>query len=174
MKKLLLLPMLALLFLAMLSCEKDELSPADGQEEAIATRDVTMPFMGWYTTYPVLTGADENGTLTFEIPGEGVSNILRQSTWYSVSEIFNTVTDPPYVQTGNSIFTAADGSQLIGAFEGTTGPKGNNPFVGTGTYVITSGSGIYEGATGSGTYSYAVAPDFSHARLEFRGTVTLK
>lgn len=175
MKRVFLLPMLALLFLAMASCEKDQLGPVtDNQEEMVSTRDVTLPFMAWFTTYPALIGADENGTLTFEIPGEGVSNVLRQCTWYSLSQIFNTLEAPPYVQTGNSIFTATDGSQLIGTFEGTTGPKGNSPFAGVGAYVITSGTGAYEGATGSGTYTYAVAPDFSHARLEFKGTLTLK
>ena len=167
--------MLVMLLLALMSCEKDQLGPAAGvQDETVVSRDVTLPFVGWYTTYPALIGADENGTLTFEIPGEGISNVLRQSTWYSVSEIFNTLTGPPYVQTGNSIFTAADGSQLIGTFEGTTGPQGIYPFVGTGAYVVTSGTGAYDGATGSGTYSYKVAPDFSYAKLEFKGTLTLK
>ncbi|MCB0556694.1 MAG: hypothetical protein KDD02_24325 [Phaeodactylibacter sp.] len=174
MKKLLLLPMLALLFVGMVSCEKDQLAPVDGQEEMIASRAVTLPFRAWFTTHPVMTGADENGTLTFEIPSEGISNILRQCTWYSDSQVFATILPPPWVQTGTSIFTAADGSQLIGAFGGTTGPQGNIPFVGTGTYEITSGTGRYEGATGSGTYSYATTLDVSSAQLEFVGTLTLK
>lgn len=61
---------------------------------------------------------------------------------------------------------------MIGRFTGTTAPTEYSPFVGSGSYVITEGTGRFTGATGSGTYSYVVAPDFSSAQLEFNGTLT--
>lgn len=176
MKKLLVLPILALLFL--LSCEKDQAEPVagfDGQQELITTRaNATVPFKGVYTTHPVITEIDPNtGTMTAEIPSEGTATHLGKSTWYSDSQVFNIFIEPPlWDQTGTSIFTAADGSQLIGTFVGTTGPEGDSPFAGSGTYVITSGTGRFEGATGSGTYWYVAAPDLSTAHLEFTGTLT--
>lgn len=180
MKKLLLLPILALLFAALISCEKDQSIPADEADEMVTTRaNAAVPFKAVYITSPVVTAVDPNtGTLTIEIPSAGKGAHLGRSAWYSDSYVYDTFLDEdgPWRQDGSSIFTAADGSQLVGAFEGTTGPTETSPFAGTGNYWIDYGTKRFEGATGSGTYSYAVFyvdPETGamKARLEFTGTL---
>lgn len=180
MKKLLLIPILALLFAAMISCEKDQAIPAGEADEMVTTRaNAAVPFKAVYITSPVITAVDpDDGTLTIEIPSTGKGTHLGKSTWYSDSFVYDTAEDEdgPWEQDGTSIFTAADGSQLIGAFEGTTGPTADSPFAGTGNYWIDYGTKRFVGAMGSGTYSYAVFsvdPETGamKARLEFTGTL---
>ncbi|MBK8706028.1 MAG: hypothetical protein IPN33_22360 [Saprospiraceae bacterium] len=124
--------------------------------------------------YPEFVSIDyTTGNQTFNIPSNGKATHLGKSTWFSVSQVHNTfIEEAPWDQTGTSIFTSADGSTLVGTFVGTTGPQGDSPFVGAGTYVIESGTGRFVGASGNGTYSYVVAPDFSSAHLVFTGTIT--
>lgn len=175
MKKLGLFSILAFLLLIFVSCEKDQLLNMNGQQDAQVTEraNATVPFKGKYTTHPMLISTDENGTMTFEIPSEGTATHLGKSTWYSISKAyFVNKTPPPWRQDGTSIFTAADGSTLVGAFEGMTQPEGDSPFAGSGTYWIDYGTGRFEGATGGGTYWYRVAPDFASAQLYFTGTLT--
>ncbi len=179
MKKLFLLPILALLFAAMISCQKDQAIPASEVDEMVTTRaNATVPFKAVYITSPVITAVSNSGTLTVEIPSEGNGTHLGKGAWYSDSYVYDTFLDEdgPWGQVGTSIFTAADGSQLVGAFEGTTGPTADSPFAGTGAYWIDYGTGRFEGAMGSGAYSYAVFsvdPETGEmkARLEFTGTL---
>lgn len=164
--------MLVLLCLGLISCEKEAIGPFNNADDIdVAFRSVpSVPFKGVYTTFPAPIAADENGTLTFEIPSEGKATHLGKSSWYSISEVLNTeIEAPPWVQTGSSIFTAANGDQLIGHFEGMTGPTDDYPFVGSGTYYITEGTGRFEGATGQGEYSYFVRPEDFTGQLTFTG-----
>lgn len=175
MKKFALFSMLAFLLLVLVRCEKEQLLSGTEYPDALVTQraNATVPFKGIYTTHPVPISTDEDGTMIFEIPSEGTATHLGKSTWFSLSTVyFVTTTPPPWNQDGTSIFTAADGSTLVGAFEGTTAPLEDSPFSGSGTYWIDYGTGRFEGATGGGTYWYKAAPDLSSAQLEFTGILT--
>lgn len=180
MKKTSFFAMLVLLFFVFMSCENNLFDPVSNMDDlTVNTRSAktkmvpTVPFKGTYKTFPVLLETDKNGTLTFKIPSEGKATHLGKSTWYSLSTVSNTEVDPsPWDQTGSSIFTAADGSQLKGHFVGTTGPTEDYPFVGQGTYFITEGTGRFKGATGQGSYSYFVNPEDFVGLLTFEGTLT--
>jgi hypothetical protein len=50
-------------------------------------------------------------------------------------------------------FTAANGDQIFGAFEGTWTGLPPDPVTFQGTFWITSGTGRFEGVTGTGNYS---------------------
>jgi hypothetical protein len=169
MKKLLMLFALPMLFLLVIGCKDDD------------PTEVTVDFTAQYTTYPVITDSDENGTLTIQIPSEGEGDFIGTSTWYSDCFVYNSATeDPPWVQEGSSIFTAEGGDQLIGTFTGTSGPVFDEngdlvyPFAGDGTFVITEGTGSFEGYTGKGTYSYTALEidEVLTGDLEFLGTLT--
>ena len=79
--------------------------------------------------------------------------------------------------------TLTDGSTLVTEETGTvcfpgvtfttpgTAHSFGNPGFFTGTYVIVEGTGVFEGATGSGTSSFKAAGDASHSTLS--GRITL-
>jgi hypothetical protein len=93
MKRLLIFFALPILLFVLLSCNKDE------------DTEKTVDFTAQYTTFPVITNADDNGTLTIEIPSEGESNVMGASTWYSDCMVYNTgIEEPQWVQEGSSIF----------------------------------------------------------------------
>ncbi len=111
------------------------------------------PFKARYETYPQPVGPPENGILTLNIPGDGEGDPLGKSTWDAEMKI--NVTQVPSPQTGIMVFTAANGDQLFGTYEGlgtpADGPDGPVSF--QGTFQITGGTGTFEGVTGAGTYS---------------------
>ena len=107
------------------------------------------PFKARYETYPQPVGPPENGILTLKIPGDGEGDPLGKSTWDAEMKI--NLTQVPNPQTGTMVFTAANGDQLFGTYEGFgTSPDGPVSF--QGTFQITGGTGTFEGATGAGTY----------------------
>jgi len=128
-------------------------------------------FKGQYITYPNILD-DADGVLTVDIPSEGTATDLGASTWSSASLVYAN-TNPPWTQTGDMVFEeTATGDQLIGSFTGTSLPNPpDNPFMGSGEYVITSGTGKYAGVTGEGTYSYEVSPEMI-GELMFTGILT--
>ena len=111
------------------------------------------PFKTRYETYPQPVGPPENGILTLKIPGDGEGDPLGKSTWDAEMKI--NLTQVPNPQTGTMVFTAANGDQLFGTYEGlgtpADGPDGPVSF--QGTFQITGGTGTFEGVTGAGTYS---------------------
>ena len=107
------------------------------------------PFKARYETYPQPVGPPENGILTLKIPGDGEGDPLGKSTWDAEMKI--NVTQVPNPQTGTMVFTAANGDQLFGTYEG-LGTPADGPVSFQGTFQITGGTGSFEGATGAGTY----------------------
>ena len=108
------------------------------------------PFKARYETYPQPVGPPENGILTLKIPGDGEGDPLGKSTWDAEMKV-NVAQGPPNPQTGTMVFTAANGDQLFGTYEGLGTPDG--PAVSfQGTFQITGGTGRFEGVTGAGTY----------------------
>ena len=107
------------------------------------------PFKARYETYPQPVGPPENGILTLKIPGDGEGDPLGKSTWDAEMKI--NVTQVPNPQTGTMVFTAANGDQLFGTYEG-LGTPADGPVSFQGTFQITGGTGSFEGVTGAGTY----------------------
>lgn len=127
-------------------------------------------FDGRYATYPVIKDTT-GGILVVDIPSEGTETTLGASTWYSES-IVRANTTPPWNQDGDMYFVDSQGDSLFGSFVGTSWPLTENPFAGEGEYLIDSGTGAYEGATGEGTYEYIVSPTMV-GDLVFKGVLTL-
>ena len=126
------------------------------------------PFKARYETYPQPVGPPENGILTLKIPGDGEGDPLGKSTWDAEMKI-NLTQGPPNPQTGTMVFTAANGDQLFGTYEGLGTPDG--PAVSfQGTFQITGGTGSFEGVTGAGTYRGTAEGD--EGILYFDGMLT--
>lgn len=149
MKNWMLLYTLALL---LAGCAKDNAEPQNDSAAtaAVADREPTVPFNATYHTRPKVVAPPP--FLQMEIPSTGKGLHLGKSTWFSNSLVNFTVFPP--VQTGDMLFTAADGSTLTGHYQGTAQPDPDNPqgVLFNGDYVITGGTGRFSGATGSGIY----------------------
>ena len=160
MKKLFFFPILVLLFLGLYSCQKDQIEPISETFEtemtATARANATVPFHGEY--YVAVEFLSEEGELPViaSLAAEGKARHLGKSTWTCEETIidleFPPDAPPFFKQTGDMTFTAADGSQLIGSFEGEYFPTVEEDGVivdaggGSGTYIIESGTGRFEGA----------------------------
>jgi hypothetical protein len=111
-----------------------------GADEAV------VPFVTTFQTHPQIVGQADN-CLVVEIPGEGQMMHLGDATWYAdMWACFDGS------QTGVMEFTAANGDQLFGFFEGTWAGMPPAPVTFQGTFWITGGTGRFEGATATGTY----------------------
>ncbi|MCK6691123.1 MAG: hypothetical protein L6Q97_03355 [Thermoanaerobaculia bacterium] len=135
----------------------DTLSP----DRAAATgRAANVPFKATYETAPEVV--DPPPILKMKIPGKGKGLHLGKSTWFSNSIVdFTGLPAIPPQQTGDMVFTAADGSTLVGHYWGIAYPDPDDPqgVFYNGDYLITGGTGRFEGATGNGIY-------YGHATLE--------
>jgi hypothetical protein len=131
----------------------------------------TVPFKGRYVTHPEVIGVEE-GIQTIEITSVGKATHLGISSWYSLSEV-HLYTPEPWKQTGTLIFEKkGTGDQLIGSFEGNAKTNlPDNPIVGSGEYVITGGTGKFDGVIGSGTYVLSINTEMT-GDLIFTGTLT--
>jgi hypothetical protein len=130
-----------------------------GSASAAATGGRTAPFKATIETYPRVVGMlSDPPVIALAIPGQGQCTIdgrflshTDECTWYADSWV---LFGYPYNhQWGVMTFTAANGDQLLGTFEG----EGYfDPVLGTnsfwGTYVITGGTGKLAGAQGAGVY----------------------
>ena len=95
----------------------------EAEMTATARANATVPFHGEY--YVEVTFLTEEGELPViaSLYAEGKARHLGNSTWICEETIINLVIDPEdgsvsFSQTGDMTFTAADGSQLMGYFEG--------------------------------------------------------
>lgn len=157
MKNLFLLPLLALLSLTLASCDDDDAEPS------------TL-FTAEYDVSVAITSFDENtGTMVANLTATGEATELGTSTWESNTTVHNSLAVPPWYQEGDQVFTAEDGSTLSGTFEGKAFPIGEG-MGGSGHYLITDGTGKYEGVTGSGTY-YWEPTENPENYLKFEGVL---
>lgn len=112
-----------------------------------AASGAEVPFKAIIHTSPVILGVEDN-CLVVQIPGEGSVTHLGETTWYGdMLACFDGT------QFGPMEFTAANGDELFGAFEGTWTGMPPEPVTFQGTFWITSGTGRFEGVTATGTYS---------------------
>lgn len=158
---------IALLLISLSACQKDSaVTTTDSSNTTVTDRDPVAPFKATYKTNPQVVGVN-NGILTLSIPGKGKATHLGKSTWYADSWV--DTNQFPFLQTGEMEFTAANGDQLFGNFSGIAIPDANGKINFEGTYEITSGSGKFEGTTGSCDYSGWALGEVGH--LEFDGTL---
>jgi hypothetical protein len=135
----------------------------------------TVPFNAFYAMSPRIVGVDPQGCNIQELPGVGEATHLGRSTWYSDAKACLDPITMAGTQSGTSIFTAADGSQLIGTFSGVAaivvGPGG--PLAGfSGTYWVTGGTGRFAGYGGTGVYWGTALLLAGTGELYFEGTLT--
>jgi hypothetical protein len=140
-----------------------------------AAGGATVPFKAMYVMQPQVVGIDENGCNIQQLPGEGQATHLGDSTWYSDAVACIDPATMAGVQYGSSIFTAADGAQLIGTFSGVAkivfGPAGPQAEF-SGTYWVTEGTERLWGYTGSGKYWGTALLAVGTGELYFEGTLT--
>ena len=111
-----------------------------------------VPFRAVFQTVPVPTGSCGPGCIVLEIGGTG------QATHMGRTEIAgpSVVVVPLAQQTGTSTLTGANGDAIVIAFAGRVhfeGPTAADPVTFEGEWEVIAGTGRFEGATGSGTYT---------------------
>jgi hypothetical protein len=141
---------------------------ASSAPTAAIAKGAVVPFKATYDMSPRIVGVDANGCNIQELPGVGQATHLGESTFYSdAAACPRTLT-----QSGDMEFTAANGDRLFGYFSGSIAftQPGIADF--WGTYSITSGTGRFEGVTGTGIYwgSAQLAPG-GKGILYFDGTL---
>ena len=115
----------------------------------VAARNAVVPFRATYKTYPTQVSEQGDVPMIFEIPAEGKATHLGKSTWYADMWV-----DPrpyPWTQGGVMTFTAANGDQLFGTYDGFAKPGGPGIEF-WGVFEISEGTGRFEGATATGDY----------------------
>ena len=131
--------MLALILVLVLAASAPRAALAD---------DAVVPFKGTYDMSPQNAGVDPNGCNIQQMPGVGQATHLGESTLYSEA----LACPATLTQSGSLLFTAADGSQLIGHFSGKISFASYPTVTFWGDYWITEGNGRFDGYTGSGVY----------------------
>ena len=138
-----------------------------------AADGATVPFEGFYDVSPRTVGVDQYGCTLDEFPSVGQATHLGSSTWYSDATSCLDFTTWTGTQTGTSIFTSVDGSQLIGTFSGVAEIV-FEPFphaVFNGNYWVTEGTGRFEGYVGQGVYEGTAILGLT-GEITFEGTLT--
>ncbi len=182
-------PLFRLMWLAVLpllftTCTKDDFQPVEPEEKmevdlrtTKGKRDRTL-FKAFFKTEFIATPSPTS--LQLDITGTGRGLRLGRSTFESASTVDFT-TPPPFTQTGNVTFTAANGDQLFGHSIGTADPFTCNEVDECtrfkGNYVIgelldgtpKDGTGRFEGATGSGVYYGSANVTTGEGRITFIG-----
>lgn len=146
------------------------MAAAFGEIGVVKAKGATVPFKVDCVTYPEVVGGGLGlGYFVLEIPADCIGTHLGNSDWYADSFVDISTPPPPFPQTGEMVFTAANGAQLVGTFSGLAAPNNIGGFDYWGTYQITGGTGRFSGASGSGTY-YGGA-DGETGVLTFEGTL---
>jgi hypothetical protein len=118
----------------------------------VAAAGPDLPFHASIDTQPQVLGPCGPGCLALEIPGSGTATLLGKVTIAGPSRV-NLING---TQTATSTLTAANGDQLVLDIAGTaqfTGPNPDDPVTFTGEWTVQSGTGRFQAASGSGTYS---------------------
>ena len=116
----------------------------------------SVPFRAVFQTVPVPTGSCGAGCIAFEIGGTGEATHMGRTEIAGPSRVIV----PFGQQTGTSTLTAANGDTIAIAFAGTVnfeGPNPTDPVSFQGAWDVIAGTGRFDGARGSGTYSGTAA-----------------
>jgi hypothetical protein len=123
---------------------------------AVAAARPDLPFRASIDTRPVILGPCGPGCLALDIPGSGIATHLGTVTLAGPSRV--NLIDATQTPTGT--LTAANGDQLVLDIEGTvqfTGPDPAAPVTFSGSWTVQSGTGRFQNASGSGSYSGSAA-----------------
>jgi len=115
-----------------------------------------VPFRAVIHTEPVPVGSCGPGCLDLNISGLGQATHMGRTEIDGPSQV-NVILGQ---QTGTSTLTAANGDTLVIAFAGTVvfeGPEPTDPVSFEGRWDVISGTGRFDDAIGSGTYSGTAA-----------------
>ena len=120
-----------------------------------------VPFRALIHTEPVFVGICGPGCFELAIGGTGQATHMGRTEFEGPSRVQINLSDPRSgTQTGTSILTAANGDAIEIAFAGTVefeGPSPTDPVSFQGEWEVIDGTGRFDGATGSGTYSGTAA-----------------
>lgn len=134
-------------------CAKDDFaSPlTEEQAEFVETRAVK-PFKGEYTTYPQVLGPpNADGWLTIHFEAEGHATHLGNSVWEG-TQMVNVFTNPQIIISHDVTFTAANGDQISGWYDGEGVQNPDSSVAFSGTMYIDEGTGRFEGVEGQLPY----------------------
>jgi hypothetical protein len=115
-----------------------------------------VPFRALIDTEPMMVGFCGPGCLELEIGGTGQATHLGRTEVAGPSQV-NVILGQ---QIGTSTLTAANGDTIVIAFAGTVdfeGPNPTDPVSFQGEWDVIAGTGRFDGAEGSGTYSGTAA-----------------
>lgn len=136
--------------LLLTSCSVDELNTPQLQEDVLDhnRRPVERPFKGDFIAHPQVVSIID-GVLTMYIEADGNATHLGKCTWVA-TQIVDDNANP--AMTGEFTFTAANGDQIWGDYDGIPSyfPDGSVSFVGT--MYVEGGDGRFEGADGELPY----------------------
>ena len=136
--------------LLLISCSTDELNTPQLQEDVLVAdkAQVERPFKGDFIANPQIVSIID-GVLTLYIEAEGNATHLGKCTWIA-TQVNDNNADP--IMTGEFTFTAANGDQIWGNYDGTPTnfPDGSVSFFGT--MYVEGGDGRFEGADGELPY----------------------
>ena len=113
-----------------------------------ASADDLVPFRAVIHTAPVPVGPCGPGCLALEITGGGRASLMGATALAGPSQVDLILG----TQTGSSTLTAANGDTLEISFSGTVEFEGETVHF-QGEWVVIAGTGRFEEAEGSGTYS---------------------
>ena len=124
-----------------------------GQDIMAVTAHPTVPFHDdFLTTFTFVPPFPDPPTQIFShlaIRGTGISTHMGRSQMFEESQL-NVLTG---TQTGSGVTTGANGQELWYTYEGSgTDPDANGDLSFSGAITFTGGTGIFEGASGEGTY----------------------
>ena len=121
---------------------------------ALASAQQTVPFNGTWTG--VTTAADLSGFPVVDIIADGAGSFSHLGASTMVSPHTTNVLTGETL--GDQVFTSANGDQLTAYCAGFPMPTPDGRVVGTLECTVTSGTGRFEGATGSYTFALEAVP----------------
>jgi hypothetical protein len=132
---------------------------------SVAASGPEAPFYTSLRVHPTLAPDSIPGGFKLSVPGEGQARHLGKCNWDAAMWVYFDGS-----QHGEMEFTAANGDQLVGTFDG----HGYRDSAGVshfdGTYEFTGGTGRFWGATGEGDY-WGAAVLNGDGVLYFEGTL---
>jgi hypothetical protein len=114
---------------------------------SVAASGPEVPFYASLQVHPTLAPDPIPGGFKLSVPGEGQALHLGKCTWDAGMWVYFTGS-----QHGEMKFTAANGDQLVGIFDGYGYRDNAGVSHFEGTYEFTDGTGRFRGATGEGRY----------------------
>ena len=118
----------------------------------IASAEAPVPFKAYYPVYAAADFDPVCGCMqqSFTPGGDGIASHMGLSQFHGTARIWP---GDPMIQKGTGTLIAANGDILTVYYEGTASViDAGQHIIADGWYIVTGGSGRFEGVTGEGTY----------------------